>query len=676
MAVVIHESNVTINVGSNADYVVYGNDDLILMGDDSTFVGCGSAIFVNVYGTGDVVTIGGNGAGAASSLVNVVLLRQGGTVHQLANSSVEVIADNSKVTMAGDDTLTVTGSGDNVYATGVGNALSIGQNGSNATGAARDNVRGLKNSTLSLFQNSSVWSYGTGYTATMNGQDTLTAIGFAVTVNATGDDNALTIGANGQTPGVDDDIVHMDGGVISVLRDSNVQIFGNGLLVRANGDDTMTMTGDDDSFVGRGLALLLDVYGSNNSVNIGGNGAGADASQLDVVTLHDAATLREIANSSVYVTADNSKLTMVGNDKLTVVGSGDTVYATGLDDAVWIGGNGVGATGAALDSVLGLENGTLALFQNSSVWAHGSGYSATMTGDDTLTATGLGVNVTATGDNNTLTIGGNDQTPGEEEVVLMNNGVIKVLKNSSAQVFGDHLVVRALGGDALNVIGDADRVALGSFGNSITIGQNGAPITAPDVVTFSYTPLTTQVTVLQESSVRVVGSNANVTLGGHDQLTLIGYQEQIVDQTGNNHITIGGNGSVFFQQFNNYVTLAPGDVVTMLANSNLTLFSDPSSANGEYAVHMAAKTALSVDTGMTVYVPVAVGDDLLLNFGPTDILQLASHYSSVDDLLAHTSQDFMGRAVVSLDTANDTLTLGMDKATFAGYAQQGLVKFS
>jgi hypothetical protein len=78
---------------------------------------------------------------------------------------------------------------------------------------------------------------------------------------------------------------------------------------------------------------------------------------------------------------------------------------------------------------------------------------------------------------------------------------------------------------------------------------------------------------------------------------------------------------------------------------------------------------------MTVYVPVAVGADLLVNFGSTDVLQLASHFLNVNDLLAHATEDSLGRTVLQLDAGTDTLTLGMDKATFTTYAQEGLVKF-
>ena len=444
---------------------------------------------------------------------------------------------------------------------------------------------------------------------------------------------------------------------------------GSHASLTVNGDHDVILLGEDSNLIACGADLFIVARGTDDVVTVGGNGAGATDCNTDVVTFQAPGTLRELANSSVEVNADGAKLTMAGDDKLSVYGAGDSVYAAGLGDQVSIGGNGAGATGAEMDVARGLVNGSLLVFEDSAVWAAGNNFTATIAGHDTLTALGRSIQICATGDDNTVAIGGDD------EVVHMNGGVVNILKQSSAEIFGDNLFVRAFGFDAVSLTGADDRMVLGAFGNNVTIGQNGNPNAGLDIVQFAYTPLVAPVTVLPESNVRIAGSDANVTLGGGDQVTLIGYQEQILDQTGNNHIVIGGNGSVFFGETNNYVTLATGDAVTMLSNSNLTLFSTGSVTNGQYAVHMSIKDALSVDSGMTVYVPVAVGADLLLNFGSTDVLQLASHFSGVSDLLAHATEDFLGRTVLQLDAGTDTLTLGMDKATFTTYAQEGLIKF-
>ena len=440
------------------------------------------------------------------------------------------------------------------------------------------------------------------------------------------------------------------------------------------GDDDTVLMGDDSTLVARGSGFLIEALGADDVVTVSGDGAAATGAYNDIVRFYAPGTLHELANSSAEVLADDAKLTMAGGDTLSAYGTGDNVYAAGLGDGVSIGQNGSSATSADRDSVLGLDEGSLFVFDDSTVWASGANFTATIGRDDTLTALGRSIQIYATGDDDTVTTGGNNQAPGDDDVVCMSNGVVNINQHSSVEIFGDNLLVRAYGNDAISVTGFDDRVALGAFANDVTIGQNGNPNGGLDIVQFSYTPFSEPVTVLPQSNVRIAGSNASVTLGGDDQVTLIGFQEQIVDPAGNNRITIGGNGSVFFGESNNYVSVAPGDTVTMLPNSNLTLFTPNSATAGQYAVHMSIKDALSVASGMTVYVPVAVGDDLLLNFGSSDILRLASQFSSVDDLLAHAAQNNMGDTVLQLD-ATDTLTLGMDKSTFTTYAQDGLIKF-
>src|SRR5580698_10028199 len=128
--VTVNKSHSTFNVGSNAGYIVNGDDDTILVGSDSTLTANGSALSVQVTGAGSVVTIGGNGVGASNTNDNVVLFKGvTGTLHELANARVDVTANLVVLTMAGNDALGVYGSGDSVTASGAGDALWIGQNG-------------------------------------------------------------------------------------------------------------------------------------------------------------------------------------------------------------------------------------------------------------------------------------------------------------------------------------------------------------------------------------------------------------------------------------------------------------------------------------------------------------------------------------------------------------------
>ncbi len=368
---------------------------------------------------------------------------------------------------------------------------------------------------------------------------------------------------------------------------------------------------------------------------------------------------------------------MAGNDTLGVYGAGDTVIANGTGDGVWIGQNGESVSGAAVDRVIGMTQGTVFVLQDSSVAVVGSNYTATMTGQDRLTALGVGVDVDASGADNALTIGFGGASSAASDIVHMpDGGFINEAGGMNLRVFGDGITLHGAGGGTLEMIGADDRAVFAQSANSYTIGQNGGADQKLDTLVYPYEPLVFPITVLQRSNLRVVGWEANVTLGGRDWLTLVGADERIVDLTGNNHITIGGNGPIFSITGGNRVTLAQGDTVAILANSNLYLSSTGAVTNGQYAVQMSRDDSLEIDPGMTVSVPLAGGDDLLSNFGATDVLRLASHFASVDDLLAHTSVNEHNFAQVQLDGGSDTLTLDMSKSAFAVYAHEGLVKFS
>ena len=196
--VTVNVSHSTINVGSNASYVINGGDDTILVGSNSLVTANGSALSVTVSGPGSVVTIGGNGVAASNASDNFVTFNNvAGAVHELANSRVEVIANNTTATMAGNDALGVYGSGDTVTATGLGNSVWIGLNGFGVTGRAIDFVSGLDHGSVYELQGSSVSTDGAYYHVALAAQDTLTASGRGVHVNANGAGDVVTLGGNG-----------------------------------------------------------------------------------------------------------------------------------------------------------------------------------------------------------------------------------------------------------------------------------------------------------------------------------------------------------------------------------------------------------------------------------------------------------------------------------------------
>ena len=164
------------------------------------------------------------------------------------------------------------------------------------------------------------------------------------------------------------------------------------------GHDDTILVGSNSILTARGSALSVQVIGAGSVVRIGGNGVDASNADDNVVVFNGVGgALHELANARVDVTAAHTRLTMAGDDALGVYGRGDTVTASGVDDAIWIGQNGFGMTGGAIDFVNSLTYGAVFEMAGSTVSTNGAYYAVTLAARDMLTATGLGVNVTITG---------------------------------------------------------------------------------------------------------------------------------------------------------------------------------------------------------------------------------------------------------------------------------------
>jgi hypothetical protein len=626
--VTVNKSHSTINIGANASYIVNGDDDTILVGSNSTVTANGSALSVQVTGAGSVVTIGGNGVAASNTNDNVVLFKGvTGTLHELANSRVDVTANLVVLTMAGNDALGVYGSGDSVTAAGAGDALWIGQNGFDVTGAALDFVTGLTHGSIYEMQGSSIETSGSYYAVTLNAQDLLLAGGLGVHV-------------------------------------------------------TVTAAGDN--------------------VEIGGNGAGASNTDEDVVLFQAAGTIGLTANSRVDTTGNLVTANLSGNDTFGLYGSGDSVTAGGTGDAIWIGQNGAGATGAAYDLVHSLTNGSVFEMQGSDLGVDGTNYSVAMSGADTLTTFGSGVNVSVSGTNNTLVanntrvtaasassfelIGGDDMVAatgasvsvnGTNNSLVLKNSTVNATFASSFDLFGDNNTVNATGGGPIQILGGGNHVTAGQ-GETVLISQNHDANLATDVVQWGNAPIA-PITVEGYTSASLIGSSATINLlGSQSNVTVTGSNDTVseTNDANGNAITIGGNGSTYGAAGQDKVTLNPFDHVVLLANSNVAASSAAGATASEDSVQMAANDSLSIGAGVAVQVGLGLGDDYLANFASTDVLNLSAHFTSVNDLLAHTGLNHLNQTTIQLDTTGDFLSLGISKTTLATYANEGLVKFT
>lgn len=448
-------------------------------------------------------------------------------------------------------------------------------------------------------------------------------------------------------------------------------------------DDTVVGSNNLISIVG--LGTRLTVRGTNNQVTVTGTSQFAPDSQYDVILFQPGAltpygTVVVDAYNRVAVYGDDITATLVGNDTFSLFGSINTIYANGTNDAVYVGGNGFGATGASVDVVKGLTNGALYEQANSSVFVYGKDYCATLVGDDTLTVSGQGAHVSAYGANNVVNVSGG--ASGDPDVLnFASGGVVNATNASYVSIFGDHVTLNAKGLYASELIGSADRAVLDKLLN-FTVGGNGVA-GALDTVTFGQTAFNlfgdAVANVLTNSNVRFNGNGANITANGSDNLVVVGSSDFVNDTGTASRIVIGGNGEFASAAATDSVALKTGDTAVLLANSTIGVENNDAATGSFARVVLTANDFVFARPQIRFFVPITGGNDVISSFDATDRLVLASHYASAADLLAHTS-DGLGPvrgAILQLGGGGDTLTfLGQVKSQVADFLASGAIKYS
>ena len=287
-----------------------------------------------------------------------------------------------------------------------------------------------------------------------------------------------------------------------------------------------------------------------------------------------------------------------------------------------------------------------------------------MSGDDTLTVFGRGRDgEILSGSNNTI--------------IANNSSVVDPAFATSFDLFGDNNTVIFEGGGAIEILGGGNHVTVGQ-GSTVLISQNHDANLGTDVVQWGNAPIA-PITVEGYTSASLIGSSATINLlGSQSNVTVTGSNDTVseTNDANGNAITIGGNGSTYRAAGQDKVTLNPFDHVVLLANSNVAASSAAGATASDDSVKMAANDSLSIGGGVTVQVGLGLGDDYLANFASTDVLNLAAHFTSVNDLLAHTGLNHLNQTTIQLDTTGDFLSLGISKTALATYANEGLVKFS
>ena len=275
----------------------YGSGVTANIGTSEVLGAFGSSLTVNASGTNDGIWIGGNGAN--ESLDDVVNLANGGTIYELNSSRVDFYGSGVTANIGTSEILGAFGSALTVNASGTSDGIWIGGNGQYSTTANADTVNLTSGGTIYEQDNSRVDFYGSGVTANIGASETLGAYGSALTINATGTNDQIYIGNNGEYATTANDIV----------------VTVNNGAVYENGNSRADVTGASVTAT-LGANDLFGLYGSNDTITLG---------SADFVWLNPGATADKLIFSG---NTGATKVTSFSNGDIIDLLSGTGGYAT------------------------------------------------------------------------------------------------------------------------------------------------------------------------------------------------------------------------------------------------------------------------------------------------------------------------------------------------------------
>jgi hypothetical protein len=621
-------SNVTL-VGSHVN---------VTINDWDTLSASGSAIHFTGSGPGEIVFIGGDGAHASNGDEDTGSFATGGTLDLFMNSRADVTGSNVTTTLMGDDTLGLYGAGDSVTGAAAGDAVWIGRNGRNATGANIDTVSLAAGGAITEMANSSLVAFGSNLTITMLRDDTLS---LNPAYDTGGDDTVVASGANdivnvsGSSPAVvtqNDTVAFKVDGVLNVSCLSTATAIGNGVTANVglanpggfSGQALVTLTGTDDT---------INFIGFGDFVRLGGNGQSATSANSDVYYLKGTAPSAVIlANSTVTLNAAAQftfgALILSGDDTLTLNTATASVYAYGGGDIVNLISNGQNAASAIsvyfqTYNPSGYDTGILHIQANSRTEEDADNSSVTLFSQDTFT------------------IGGTNNTVNIASSMSATNDIVDINGTATVNDLSPNYVTT---GDTINV----------NFGATGTVNASHTVITAIDAATVIVNGLATIVELNP-----IFGNNYD-------------YQGHVATVGGNGNTALGGSLA-------NADNVWMGDLDTLNVADNSTVALTPNSADATHAgyagsVHVGANDYVSLTGTYALFAPAKTGADLVTGFGGADTLMLTSTFANSAALLAATTYA-AGNATIHLDKTGDTFTLaGVSQMTFVSEVNSGHIK--
>ena len=476
-------SNAKVNVASGGGVNLSGNADTINLTG-------GGTVNVATTSTGDILNISGQSNAATISNTSINLA---------ANASVALNGSNDKLSETGGDVVTgnvmnsqisVSGAGNSLYAnqsavtvadgaglsfTGTGSSVSIGTNNNISVGGANNNVTARAESVSNTVANwATGWDYSSGYYSYIASYSTYTT-------DTTGQGDIVSISGTGET-------ANLQRGTLNIAANSQVALTGSSETVNVGNNAT------------------LSAVGNNNAITIGSNDVLTTSGTGDALTVNGTGDTATLSSGRVTL-ANNAGLALTGASNSITGGSSDTLSVTGNSNSVSFSGTGDSLAINGTGETVGMSSGSLSMVNGSSANLTGSSDTVSLGANNSLTATGNSLNVTASGASDTVRITGNSATinaagAGDAITVLGAGAIINAAGNNDTfNVSG--------GGATINAGGTGDILSLSGTAN--TVGLNSGSITLADGSSINLTGSSDSLNIGTNDTVNVVGNSDNVT---------------------------------------------------------------------------------------------------------------------------------------------------------------------
>jgi hypothetical protein len=589
----VHGVNNTVTAGNGSNLDIDGTATVTASGSTISTAGWGNTSGnIVITGDNDVINLDGYGDTVSIDGTNETISGHWTTVNlTLANAILTIDGIGLTVNAADGDAVTIS---------------------SNITSGDQLTNLNLSNGTVDV----------TSGEVRINGNNDIVTIEAGGSAYITSTDTGITVISDGGS-------VELESQVSGTLTNTQIGSYLDNASFTVNGDgntaslhgwyDTVTVQGDNNAISGNHATIsltgneTLTVTGDDNTINAGINSVvtietlSGPLDHSDYVNI-SSGTVNSQANTSFWVTGDSNIVNIGAGSCLALTGNLNTITSVT----------------AVIAYIIGSNYSTTANVINSSIYLQSS--------SETVTVTGDGNTITANSNNDIINVSGNGST------INANWGTVNLTGSGAYTVEGIGLTVNAASGDTVTIdcaltswdqvdtlnLSNGTAIISGEIlinGNNDVISvQTGAPVTGAAVTGDDNT-----VTLASNAWLNIYGSGNAVTGGTGDTINLAGGDNAIVGNQAT--ITLTGSGAITVTGDENIINAADGDTITVHGTDDVINVSNSTIYKGNTSTVTINGTGNTVVTLGVAPIILDLGDDglELTPVGSSDIVTTASN---------------------------------------------------